>query len=108
MMRVARRAAPLVLALGLLSCGSLPPFETVPPPLPKGEKETATRVAVCYNMLTATADQVMAIARQSCGTEAKPRPIGHDYSLNNCPVLQPGRATFACPEPAETPAAAPH
>lgn len=97
MMRALRRSALLVLWLGLAACsGTLPPFETVPPALHKGDDAQVTRVSVCYNALTTTAEQVRAIASQSCGPDTTPRPVERDFSLRNCPLLQPARATFAC------------
>ena len=96
-MRLFRHAALITLVPALLSCsGSLPPFETVPPAPRAGEDANATRVAVCYNTLTTSAEDVLAIASRSCGVGAKPRAVEHDYSLDNCPLLQPGRATFVC------------
>ncbi len=89
--------------LGLARCsGAFPPYETVPPPLPPSQQASGaapTRVAVCYNAFTATADQVRAIAAQSCGAGTAPHPVEHDLSLSNCPLLTPSRATFACTAP---------
>jgi hypothetical protein len=100
------RIAVAVLLTGLFQCGSptgvLPPFETVVPPA-KGDAATVTRVSVCYNSLTTTADQVRAIAADSCGSETTPRPLERDLTLTNCPILEPLRATFACQPAHETP-----
>ncbi len=102
-MRSLRSAAPLLLLLALAQCSNfLPPYETVPPPLTLPEQRAAAasggdnRVAVCYNALTTTADRVLAIASESCGSGMVPRPLGRDFRLSNCPLLEPARATFAC------------
>jgi hypothetical protein len=100
------RIAVAALLSALVQCsalsGALPPFETVTPPA-RGDAAAVTRVSVCYNSLTTTADQVRAIAADSCGSDTTPRPLERDLTLNNCPVLEPLRATFACRPPHETP-----
>jgi hypothetical protein len=101
-MKGLRRIAVAALLTGLVQCGVLPPFETVTPPA-KGEAADFTRVSVCYNSLTTTADQVRAIAADSCGAETTPRPLERDLTLTNCPLLEPLRATFACRPAHETP-----
>lgn len=82
----------------------VPPYETVPLPASKPEQQAdtiagttpPTRIGICYNAFTTTADQVRAIAVQSCEAGTVPRPVQRDLSLSNCPLLQPARATFAC------------
>lgn len=87
------------LALGLAACsGWLPPFETVPPAAPAGQSDV-TRVAVCYNWLTATKDRVRDVAAQSCGAGSKADRVDRDVTLDYCPILTPARATFACTAP---------
>jgi hypothetical protein len=87
---------PAVLALSQCS-GWLPPFETVPA---EGAGDSAaTRVGVCYNRLTASSEQLLAIAAASCGAGSTPKPAGRDVSLTYCPLLTPSRATFICPAP---------
>jgi hypothetical protein len=103
-MRDLRRAAPLLLLLGLAQCdGALPPYETVPPALSSAQQKAGgtqpTRVAVCYNALTTTAAEVRALAARSCDAGTAPKPVAHDLTLNNCPMLQPARATFVCAVP---------
>ncbi len=98
-----QRIALAALLAGLAQCGRpasvLPPFETVPPTVKNEPANAALRVAVCYNSFTTTAEQVRAIAADSCGVETTPRPLERDLTLAHCPILEPLRATFAC-EPA--------
>ncbi|HKW52975.1 MAG TPA: hypothetical protein VJO12_04725 [Stellaceae bacterium] len=84
--------------LCLTQCsGWLPPFETVPPDTEADS--TTTRVAVCYNALTASPEQLLGIATASCGPGTTPQPAGRDLALNYCPVLIPSRATYTCATP---------
>jgi hypothetical protein len=97
----AHSALALSVLLGLAGCGEwLPPFETVPLPAPADDKSGALRVGVCYNFLTATAEEVRGIAAASCGSSAMPEPVERDVTLNSCPLLTPSRATFTCATPA--------
>src|SRR5579863_7104051 len=81
--------------LSLAQCsGWLPPFETVAPSASSDGE--GTRVAVCYNALTASPAQLLDIARESCDPGTTPRPVGRDLTLSYCPLLPPARATFAC------------
>ena len=96
----------IALLVTLAACGSgiLPPFETIPPPLSKAEKKAAgdkplPRVAVCYNMFSTSAQAVLALAKESCDPGTTPKPVQRDLTLNNCPILQPARATFICNKP---------
>jgi hypothetical protein len=103
-MRHLRHAAPLLLLLGLAQCaGALPPYETVPPALTSAQQRAGgaqpTRVAICYNAMTTTAAEVRALAARGCEAGTAPKPVAHDLTLNNCPILQPARATFACARP---------
>jgi hypothetical protein len=84
--------------LCLTQCsGWLPPFETVPPDA--AADNATTRVAVCYNSLTASPEQLLGIAAASCGPGATPQPAGRDVALDYCPVLIPSRATYSCAAP---------
>ena len=97
-----RYALGLLILMGVVQCHSLPAFETAPAPLAKGRSESATaRVAVCYNSLTATANEVRAIAANACEPGTAPKAIERDMNMRNCPILTPTRVTFVCikPEP---------
>ena len=96
------RALLLLAALAGCEDQPLPPYETVPPALSKAQqkvKPQPTRVAVCYNSFTTSAPEVLAIAKESCDPGTVPKPVERDFSLNNCPLLEPARATFACTKP---------
>jgi hypothetical protein len=88
---------PLLLCLTQCS-GWLPPFDTVPPTDAAADSAT-TRVAVCYNALTASPEQLLGIAATSCGPGTTPQPAGQDISLDYCTVLIPSRATYSCATP---------
>jgi hypothetical protein len=95
MIRLFHAVSPILLLLGLARCGGwLPPFETIPVPGAQGSNDM--RVAVCYNFLTTTAEEVRGLAATSCGAAATPEPVERDVSLNYCPILMPTRATFTC------------
>lgn len=99
MMRIAYRFVLASLLLALAACGMLPPYETVPPPLKRGEQNPGQRVSVCYNPLTTTTEKVRALAAESCGTGMTPKPIEGSIGLNSCPLLIPERGTFLCTAP---------
>jgi hypothetical protein len=85
----------LVLVLPTASCGSLTaPFEGVPR-LPTKSNDPGDRVAVCYNKLFATPEQVRAVAIDACGPDATPQFLEQDERLA-CPLLTPVRATYQC------------
>lgn|SRR5512136_383547 len=100
MTRLTRDSLLLLLLASLASCsGWLPPYETVPAKAHRGATNTGTRIGVCYNTLTTTAEQVRVIAMQSCDPGSVPHPVERDLSLDNCPLFQPARATFVCTAP---------
>ncbi len=103
-----RPAAIPTLALATLAAacsqGSLPPLDTVPKPPLAGVHEDFSRVGVCYNRETASARQVLDVARHNCAPGTKPWLIEQDTHLT-CPLLTPTRATFACLKPGMAPPA---
>lgn len=100
---IPRFALAIVLLGTLAACESavLPPFETVPPPLSRAERNEAggtppAQVAICYNMFTTSAAAVLALAKESCDPGTTPKPQKRDFNFTNCPILLPARATFVC------------
>ena len=99
-----RRSTTLVLPLALIGamalagCGALDPFPTAPPSGPPGAA-ASPRVAICYNTLATPLAAVQEEAQQECAANS-PRtvavPAETDWYLQNCPLLQPARATFTC------------
>ena len=89
----------LLLPLALAGCGTpLPPFETAPPAITSAKDDTL-HVALCYNGLTTSEEQLNALALESCGSGMKAQPLGRGINLDHCPVLMPARAIFACTGP---------
>ncbi len=84
--------------LTLAGCGALDPYPTAPIAATAGAA-AGHRVAICYNTLKTTADEVRATAQQEC-LSYQPRTradrVETDWHLQNCPLLLPARATFAC------------
>jgi hypothetical protein len=100
MIRIRRRTARLALlmltgALLTTSCGSLvAPYEGVPA-IPHNGNDPGDRVAVCYNKMFSTPQQVHAVAVDACGPDTTPQLVGQDERLA-CPLLTPVRATYQC------------
>jgi hypothetical protein len=63
--------------------------------LEAGDVDDTPRVAVCYNKLFSTPEQVRAVAIEACGPKAEPQLVNQDLKLT-CPVLTPVRANFRC------------
>ena len=92
-----RRAAVLLLifATTLAGCSALDPFPTTPRAAQPGAP-AAPRVAICYNRLTTSLDEVQAAAQQEFSANTVASPLDTDWYLQNCPLLLPARATFVC------------
>ena len=91
-----RLVAAVILAAAATGCGnSLPPFDTAPAPAPPNAHEDFSRIGVCYNSLTASRENVIAVARANCDPGTTPYLVSEDARLD-CPLLIPQRATFAC------------
>ena len=86
----------LVLVLGACS-RSFPPSDSPPTPAPKGD--TIPRVGVCYNKMTAKPQQLVTLAKESCGPGLEPRFHDEKYSLETCPLATPVRITYQCLPP---------
>lgn len=84
-----------IVLLALAGCSALDPYPTVPRAMPPGSP-AGQRVAICYNTLTTTLAEVQATAQQECSAGTQAEPAETDWYLQNCPLLLPARATFAC------------
>ena len=86
-----------LLAAALAGCNMIAPYPTAPagheadqPP------DTGSRVAICYNTLHSTLDEVRTEAQGECAAGTTATPADTDWYLQNCPLLLPSRATFVC------------
>jgi len=97
-----RRSLELGAAILLLAgCSAAAPFPTFPLQPPPGVTDSRTRVAVCYNGLETSAEELQELAQAQCIGDVKAERIDTDYRLDTCPLSAPGRATFVCmPRPA--------
>jgi hypothetical protein len=86
----------LATGIGLTGCSALQPYPTVPADARPGETDTGPRVAICYDMLVSTLDQVHSAAQQECASNTTAIPLRTDWYLQQCPLLLPARATFVC------------
>ena len=95
-MRIARALA-LWLAVSMAAgCSGLAPYPTYPRVAGPGEEATAARVAICYNTLVSTLDEIKIAAQQECPSDTAATPSDTDWHLHFCPLLLPARATFVC------------
>ena len=95
-MRIARALVVLVAVSVLAGCSGLAPYPTYPRIAGLGEEATALRVAICYNTLVSTLEEVQVAAQQECPSDTTARPLDTDWHLQYCPLLLPARATFVC------------
>jgi len=82
-------------AAALAGCSAVAPYATQPAAAMKGEPE-GERVAICYDRLASSPAQVQKSAQAQCPPATRAARLGTDYRLDYCPLLLPGRATFAC------------
>jgi hypothetical protein len=91
------RSLRVVAALVALSgCSALDPYPTYPPEARPGETDGGPRVAICYDTLVSSLDQVQAAAQQECAPNTQATPVRTDWYMQYCPLLLPARATFVC------------
>jgi hypothetical protein len=83
-------------ALVLAGCSALSPYPTYPRAARSSEDASLTRVAICYDTLVSTLDQVQAAAQQECAENTMATPVDTDWYMQYCPLLLPARATFTC------------
>ncbi len=96
-MRTSR--APLVsiaAAIALTGCSALDPYPSYPRQARSGEDASLTRVAICYDTLVSSLDNVQAAAQQECAANTIATPVDTDWYMQFCPLLLPARATFTC------------
>jgi hypothetical protein len=94
-MRTAR-ALVISVVVALTGCSALAPYPTYPRMAGSGEEAAALRVAICYDTLVSTLDEVQVAAQQECPSDTTATPFDTDWHLQYCPLLLPARATFVC------------
>ena len=80
----------------LAGCSALDPYPAFPANAGPGVVDTGPRVAICYDTLVSSLDQVQAAAQQECAPDTLATPVGTDWYMQYCPLLLPARATFTC------------
>ena len=83
-------------AAALTACAALQPYPTYPAAALSGEADTGPRVAICYDRLVSSLDEVKAAAQQECAADTQATAVRTDWHLDYCPLLLPARATFVC------------
>jgi hypothetical protein len=83
-------------AVTLAGCSGLEPYSTLPATAEPGEVDPGPRVAICYDTLVSSLDEVQKAAQQECAPDTVATPVRTDWRLQACPLLLPARATFAC------------
>ncbi len=95
-MRIARTlTVPAAALIALTCCSALDPYPTYPADAQPGD-DAGPRVAICYDTLASTLDQVQAAAQQECAPDTQATALRTDWYMQYCPLLLPARATFVC------------
>jgi hypothetical protein len=89
-------AQTIVLLASLAGCSALDPFATYPRAARPGEDTSLPRVAICYDTLVSSLDQVQAGAQDECAADTVATYSSTDWYLEYCPLLLPARATYMC------------
>ena len=95
-MKIARALVVSVAVSVLAGCSALAPYPTYPRMAGPGEEATTLRVAICYDTLASSLDEVQVAAQQECPADTTATPLDTDWRLQYCPLLLPARATFVC------------
>ena len=96
-MKIARTRSLLVTAaVALAGCSALAPYPTYPAAAGPGETDAGPRVAICYDALVSTLDEVQTAAQQECAPNTTATYTETDWYLQYCPLLLPARVTFVC------------
>ncbi len=88
-------ACAILLLAALAGCSALEPYATAPRAARTGE-DAGPRVAICYDTLVSTLDEVQQAAQQECAADTVATYSSTDWYLQNCPLLLPARATYVC------------
>jgi hypothetical protein len=91
-----KTAVTVLLFAVLGGCSELEPYATDPRSPRPGEDTALTRVAVCYDTLVSSLEQVQAAAQQECAADTVASYSSTDWYLQYCPLLLPARATYMC------------
>ncbi len=86
----------VIVGIVFAGCSALDPYPTTPASAPPGEVDPGQRVAICYDTLVSTLDEVQKAAQQECAPDTDAAPVRTDWYLQYCPLLLPARATFVC------------
>jgi len=86
----------VVAGVSSAGCSALDPYPTFPAAALPGESGTGERVAICYDTLISSLDQVQSAAQQECAPNTQATPVRTDWYMQYCPLLLPARATFVC------------
>ena len=92
-MKIAHAVAPLALLVG---CSALEPYPIYPRGARSGEVDAGPRVAICYDTLVSSLDEVERVAQEECAADRVATYSSTDWYLQFCPLLLPARATFVC------------
>ena len=91
------KTALVVAALALLAgCSALDPYPVYPRAARTGEVDAGPRVAICYDTLVSSLDDVERAAQEECAADTVAIYSSTDWYLDYCPLLLPARATFVC------------
>jgi hypothetical protein len=82
--------------IALTGCSALQPYPTSPAAARPEEADTGPRVAICYDTLVRTLDEVQSAAQQECASNTRATPVRTDWHMQYCPLLLAARATFVC------------
>jgi len=86
----------IFLLAALVGCSALDPYATAPRAARTGEVDAGPRVAICYDTLVSSLDEVQQAAQQECAANTVATYSSTDWYLQYCPLLLPARATYVC------------
>jgi len=90
------RGSVLFATAAFAACSALAPYPTQPSAAGPGQTDAGPRVAICYDALVSTLDEVQRAAQQECAPETAATYSETDWYLQYCPLLLPARVTFVC------------